>query len=119
MRIEHLEPGEIFVFGSNAAGHHGAGAAKDAYERFGAVWGQGRGLHGSSYGIDTMSGIETIETEVAAFLAFAGRHPELLFLVTEVGCGIAGYQPEQIAPLFAGAPVNVRLPERFRAVLAG
>jgi hypothetical protein len=118
MRIEHLEPGEIFVFGSNAAGAHGAGAARQAYERFGAVWGQGSGLQGSSYGIDTMSGLTTIAAEVATFLEFARQHPHLQFLVTEVGCGIAGYTPEQIAPYFAGATVNVVLPERFVNVLS-
>ncbi|HWR86606.1 MAG TPA: hypothetical protein VN200_11485 [Rhodoglobus sp.] len=119
MRITHLEPGEIFVFGSNAAGMHGAGAARQAYDDFGAVWGQGSGLHGSSYAIDTMSGLPTIAAEVMRFLQFATEHPELRFLVTEIGCGIAGYRPEQIAPLFAGSPVNVVLPERFVTVLAG
>ncbi len=117
-RIESLEPHQVFVFGSNAQGMHGAGAARLAHERFGAVWGQGHGLHGSSYAIDTMSGLATIEREVATFLAFAREHPELEFLVTEIGCGIAGYTPEQIAPLFRGAPANVVLPARFEAVLA-
>ena len=101
MRIDHLEPGEIFVFGSNASGAHGAGAARQALEQFGAVWGQGHGLQGSSYGIDTMSGMPTIEAEVGTFLGFAQQHPELRFLVTEIGCGIARYRPEQIAPLLA------------------
>ena len=117
MRIEALEPHQVFVFGSNASGHHGAGAARMAHERFGAVWGEGHGLHGQSYAIDTMSGLPTIEREVQAFLAFAAEQPELELLVTEIGCGIAGYTPEQIAPLFRGAPGNVVLPERCLAVL--
>lgn len=111
--ITTLAPNEVFVFGSNAAGAHGGGAARLAWERFGAVWGEGHGLHGQSYGIDTMSGLPVIEQEVAGFLEFAAAHPELRFLVTAIGCGIAGYQPHQIAPLFAGSTSNVVLPDRF------
>jgi hypothetical protein len=116
-RVEALEPQQVFVFGSNAGGMHGAGAARTAVERFGAVWGEGHGLHGQSYAIDTMSGLAVIEREVATFLAFAAGHPELEFLVTEIGCGIAGFTPAEIAPLFRGARENVLLPERFAAVL--
>lgn len=115
MHISTLRPGEIFVFGSNADGAHGAGAACTAYEKFGAGWGRGHGLQGQSYGIDTMSGFDTIVREVGQFLEFAAGHPELRFLVTKIGCGIAGYAPEQIAPLFRGAPGNVVLPEEFAA----
>ncbi|MCR8671078.1 hypothetical protein [Agrococcus sp. HG114] len=118
-RIDSLAPHQVFVFGSNAAGAHGGGAARLAMERFGAVWGKGHGLHGQSYAIDTMSGLATIGSEVATFLSFAAEHPELEFLVTEIGCGIAGYRPEQIAPLFRGVGRNVRLPERFAALLEG
>ncbi|MBO1769612.1 hypothetical protein [Agrococcus sp. TF02-05] len=116
-RVESLEPQQVFVFGSNAEGMHGAGAARTAMERFGAVWGEGHGLHGQSFAIDTMSGLGVIEREVGAFLAFAAEHPELEFLVTEIGCGIAGFTPAEIAPLFRGAGDNVLLPERFVAVL--
>lgn len=116
--ITELGPGEIFVFGSNASGHHGAGAARTAYEKFGAVWGQGHGLQGQSYGIDTMSGLDTIRSEVLTFLEFAAGHPELRFLVTKIGCGIAGFTPDQIAPLFADAPSNVELPDEFGQALA-
>lgn len=116
-RIETLEPHQVFVFGSNAAGMHAGGAARIAQERFGAVAGEGHGLHGQSYAIDTMSGLATIEREVAVFLGFAAEHPELEFLVTEIGCGIAGYEPGEIAPLFAGSGANVLLPARFVAVL--
>lgn len=118
-RITQLEPNEVFVFGSNASGSHGAGAALAAYEKFGAVWGQGHGLQGQSYGIDTMSSIDVVASEVAAFLDFARGHPQLTFLVTEIGCGIAGYTPGQIAPYFDGAPPNVRLPRRFAAIVGG
>ncbi|WP_125132075.1 hypothetical protein [Microbacterium sp. 10M-3C3] len=118
MRIESLAPDEVFVFGSNASGAHGGGAARFAYDRFGAVWGQSEGLQGQSYGIDTMSGLAVFEEQAHRFLAFAAQHPELRFLVTEVGCGIAGYTPEQVAGFFAGAPANVVLPESFERVLA-
>ncbi len=114
MIITHLEPGEVFVFGSNAGGQHAGGAAATALKKFGAVWGQGHGLHGRSYAIDTMSGFETLAAEVATFLGFAAEHPQLTFLITEVGCGIAGYSPEEVAPLFRGGGANVVLPELFR-----
>lgn len=117
MRIESLRPGEVFVFGSNAAGAHAGGAARFAYDRFGAVWGQAEGLQGRSYSIDTMSGLHVFEEQAGRFLEFARRHPDLRFLVTEVGCGIAGYRPAQVAGFFAGAPGNVVLPESFADVL--
>lgn len=119
MRIEKLEPGEVFVFGSNAQGAHAGGAARFAHERFGAVWGQAEGLQGQSYAIDTMSGLGVFEEQAGRFLEFARAHPELRFLMTEVGCGIAGYTPEQVAPFFRGAPENVVLPESFGRVLEG
>ena len=112
--ITRLEPQEIFVFGSNSTGHHVGGAAADAHAHFGAVWGEGHGLHGRSYAIDTMSGLGVLAAEVATFLTFAQAHSELRFLVTEIGCGIGGYSPEQIAPLFNAATKNVMLPARFR-----
>lgn len=119
-RITELRPGEIFVFGSNLAGHHGGGAALLAWRKWGAVWGQGVGLQGQTYGIPTMhGGPEAIRPYVDEFVDFARRHPELTFLVTEVGCGIAGFTPAQIAPLFAGAVgvENIHLPQRFWDVL--
>ena len=114
--ITRLAPDEVFVFGSNADGSHGGGAARTAYEKFGAVWGQGHGLQGQSYAIDTMSGLSVIESEVARFLSFARENPELRFLVTAIGCGIAGYTPQQIAPMFRNSPENVVLPQRFSAL---
>ena len=115
-RITELKPNEIFVFGSNLAGAHGGGAARLAYERFGAVWGQGVGLQGQSYAIPTMQGgVETIKPYVDEFIVFAQSHPELKFLVTQIGCGIAGFKVAEIAPLFQNAidVANVILPKEF------
>ena len=119
-RIEELEPGEIFVFGSNLEGAHGGGAALLAYRKWGAIWGQGAGLQGETYGIPTMhGGPEDIHPYVDEFINFAIAHPELTFLVTEIGCGIAGFEPKDIAPLFEKAiPVsNIHLPARFWQIL--
>lgn len=119
-RITSLAANEIFVFGSNLEGAHGGGAAYIAYRSFGAVWGQGVGLQGQSYGIPTMQGgVETIWPYVDEFLQFASEHPEYLFLVTRIGCGIAGFDTEEIAPLFREAlsMENVLLPRDFVAVL--
>lgn len=118
--IRILQPDEIFVFGSNLAGLHGGGAARLAYQKFGAVWGQGVGLQGQSYAIPTMQGgVETIQPYVDEFIEFAKQRPQLKFLVTEIGCGIAGFSPSEIAPLFEQAKEaeNIYLPERFWMVL--
>lgn len=114
--ISGLKDNEVFVFGSNLAGAHIGGAARLAHQRFGAVWGQGVGLQGQSYAIPTMhGGVETIKPYVDEFIGFARQHPELKFLVTRIGCGIAGFAPEDIAPLFAEAidMENVILPRDF------
>ena len=118
--INSLEKNEIFVFGSNLQGMHGGGAARVALEQFGAVWGEGTGLQGQSYAIPTMhGGIDVIAPYVNDFIAFAKEHPELKFLVTEIGCGIAGFSVSEMAPLFKEAleVENVYLPERFVEVL--
>ena len=115
--ITRLEPNEIFVFGSNLAGFHGGGAARIAYEDFGAEWGVGVGRTGQCYAIPTMQGgVETIRPYVDEFIRYAENHLELTFLVTRIGCGIAGFTDEQIAPLFAAARnlSNVALPEGWR-----
>ena len=115
-RIDTLRQDEVFVFGSNLAGAHAGGAARTAVLRFGAVWGQGIGLQGQSDAIPTMQGgVETIRPYVDDFLDFAKQHPELFFYVTRIGCGIAGFSDEQIAPLFSSAVhlPNVCLPESF------
>ena len=118
--IDSLKENEIFVFGSNLAGMHGGGAARIARLHFGAVMGQGVGLQGQSYAIPTMQGgVETIRPYVELFIIFAHQHPELHFLVTPIGCGIAGFEAEDIAPLFESAKEmkNISLPESFWEVI--
>lgn len=112
--IEELDEGEIFVFGSNGFGAHNGGAAATAVAKFGAIYGQAEGLQGQSYAINTMDGFEVMAEQVERFIEFAREHPELTFYVTEIGCGIAGFSPEEVAPLFAGVPENVVLPGAFR-----
>ncbi|MBS1897378.1 MAG: hypothetical protein JSS88_08435 [Actinobacteria bacterium] len=111
--VAALAPNEVFVFGSNAEGRHGGGAALVAYREFGAIWGEGHGHHGSTYAIDTMSGLDVLAAEAETFIGYAVAHPGLRFLLTPVGCGIAGYRPEQVAPLFAGVPPHVTVPRSF------
>ena len=121
-RITELKPNEIFVFGSNLAGMHCGGAACLAYNRFGAVLGQGVGLQGQSYAIPTMQGgVETIKPYVDEFISFARQHPEMKFLVTMIGCGIAGFTANEIAPLFKDAldAENVILPKEFVEAIQG
>ena len=118
--IDSLKENEIFVFGSNLAGMHGGGAARIARLHFGAVMGQGIGLQGQSYAIPTMQGgVETIRPYVEHFIIFAHQHPDLHFLVTPIGCGIAGFEAEDIAPLFEKAKgmKNISLPESFWEVI--
>ena len=113
-RITSLQPNEIFVFGSNLRGMHGGGAAYVAYRNFGAIMGQGVGLHGQSYAIPTMQGgVDTIRPYVDEFIEFAKQHQNLTFLVTRIGCGIAGFTDEEISPLFEKAHdvENIVLPE--------
>lgn len=114
--ITHLAENEIFVFGSNLAGMHGGGAARFAHLHFGAVSGEGVGLHGHTYAIPTMhGGTDVIKPYVDQFIQFAREHSHLTFLVTPIGCGIAGFTPSQIAPLFAPAidVENIILPREF------
>jgi len=119
--IESLKPHEIFVFGSNLEGMHSGGAARLAL-KWGAVWGQGVGLQGQTYAIPTMhGGVETIQPYVQDFFRFAEAHPEFHFLVTAIGCGIAGFKVEEIAPLFrlacAENRANIYLPKSFIQVI--
>lgn len=119
-KITKLAPDEIFVFGSNLAGRHGGGAALTAMRLFGAEWGKGEGLQGQSYAIPTMQGgVETIKPYVDGFLDLAYEWDQTTFLVTRIGCGIAGFKPEEIAPLFDRAldMYNVVLPEDFFNIL--
>ena len=118
--IDSLKENEIFVFGSNLAGMHGGGAARIARLHFGAVMGKGVGLQGQSYAIPTMQGgVDTIRPYVEEFIIFAHQHPDLHFLVTPIGCGIAGFEAEDIAPLFEEAKQieNISLPESFWEVI--
>lgn len=118
--IVSLNQDEVFVFGSNLAGKHAGGAARIACMCFGAIWGQGVGLQGQSYAIPTMQGgTETIKPYVDEFISFAKDHRELTFYVTRIGCGIAGFTDEQIAPLFDAAfdLPNVVLPESFSHII--
>jgi hypothetical protein len=123
----------IFVFGSNLAGRHGAGAALHARRNYGAIYGQGEGFQGSSYAIPTKDGrhrypplsdpsqtlpLPVIASGVARFLDFARAHPELKFQVARIGCGLAGYVPAQIAPMFKDAPANCTLPPDFLSATA-
>lgn len=115
-KISQVGQNEIFVFGSNLAGRHLGGAARAAVMRFGAIMGQGEGLQGNSYAIPTMQGgVETIRPYVDRFIHFAKTHPEFIFYVTKIGCGIAGFNIEEIAPLFSDAIGihNIRLPKEF------
>lgn len=121
--MKNPRPAGVFVFGSNLRGAHGKGAALFAYRYHGAVYGQASGLQGNSYAIPTKDhklktlGLPHIKASVHEFYAFARAHPELTFTVTPIGCGLAGYKPAQIAPLFYQPPDNVSLPDEFVRVL--
>lgn len=110
----------VFVFGSNLAGRHGKGAALAARREHGAVYGVGIGRTGNAYALPTKDAsirtlpLETIARYVGDFLEYARAHPDLSFQVTRIGCGLAGYREEAIAPLFADAPANCLLPEGWR-----
>ncbi len=110
----------VFVFGSNLAGRHGAGAAKVARICFGAMPGEGSGRMGSSYAIPTKDAdlrplpLNQIAVHVMSFLLYAEAHKAERFWLTRIGCGLAGYQDHQIAPFFYGAPLNVSYPEPWR-----
>ena len=114
---------DIFVFGSNTAGVHGAGAAKTAYEKYGARWGKGLGHYGNSFALPTKDhNIQTlpmhkIEIYVKAFMQYAEDHKELDFMVTRVGCGLAGLHDQQIACMFDFAPANCFFDTKWEPLL--
>lgn len=119
--IVKLQENEIFVFGSNLSGRHGKGAAKTA-RTWGAIYGQAEGKQGQTYGIPTVDhaiknplSIDEIQKRVQTFENYARQHPELKFLVTEIGCGLAGHTVREIGPLFQNCSKlhNVYLPESF------
>ncbi len=124
--ITTLKENEIFVFGSNKQGFHIGGAAHFALLNFGAIYGGEEGIQGQSYAIPTVDlsknteiPLSEIENHVDDFIDYAMRRLGLVFLVTEIGCGIAGFTPEQIAPMFKKAvgKNNIRLPQRFIDIL--
>jgi len=125
--IKKLDSKEVFVFGSNQSGRHGKGAAKTAMG-WGAIYGQAEGLQGKTYAIPTKDksvrrtlSVAEIEPYVQRFIEFARNRPDMDFLVTEIGCGLAGLKPKQVAPLFREAIElsNVWLPARFWHKLKG
>jgi hypothetical protein len=113
----------VFVFGSNLAGRHGKGAALHACKHHGAIYGQGAGLQGSSYAIPTKDAhlrtlpLDEIQRHIVDFKTFAAARPDLTFQVTPVGCGLAGYSPADIGPMFDDAPKNCILPDSFTPYL--
>jgi hypothetical protein len=117
--ITKLEPHQVFVMGANEAGRHGKGAAKQAL-KWGAVYGIGIGHQGQTYAIPTKDknlkvlSLYKIQKYVEDFLHYAKSMPELEFLVTEIGTGLAGYSPKDIAPFFKIVPENVILPKSFQ-----
>lgn len=114
--------GEVFVFGSNLGGYHGAGAARAALEYYGAEYGVGIGMTGNSYAIPTKTAqfecmsLEDIQKHVKVFVEYTQNHPEYEFFVTRVGCGLAGNANEDIAPMFKGAD-NCSFPIEWKEYL--
>lgn len=115
--ITSLQPHERFVFGSNLAGRHAGGAARQAFDQFGAEWGVGEGLTGQCYAFPTLNqelqrmAYENLVQSRDVFYRCAAAHPELTFLMTAVGTGIAGYSEEAMRSLFRNPPINVVVPE--------
>lgn len=126
--INHLEPNEIFVFGSNEAGIHGGGAAKIAREKFGAIYGVPFGLMGQSFAIPTKDEnlktllLSNIQNYLVSFIKFAIDSPQLKFYLTKIGCGLAGYTTNDIKLILWKAvdsatngelPQNIIIPIEF------
>lgn len=108
--ITELAPGEVIVVGTNIGGLHAGGAAAFAHQRFGLRWGVGEGLCGSTYALPTMEGLASLWTAAIRFMGYAELSHDLTFLLTKVGCGIAGYKEAEVSHLFKGAPANVVRP---------
>lgn len=118
--------GQVFVFGSNLSGIHGAGAAQAAHRQYSAVWGVAEGLTGRSYAIPTVKAhiagsltLEEIRPAVQRFLDFAAAHPQIDFFVTRIGCGLAGHKDADVAPMFASVPTNCSLPDTWEQHIKG
>lgn len=118
---DYCHAARIFVFGSNLDGRHGMGAALEAKQRFGAQYGRGQGFYGQSFAIPTKGrgqplprlSLTDIQRYVDSFVNFANQHPEMVFQLTRVGCGLAGNKDEEIAPMFAGVSNNVIIPKEW------
>lgn len=115
---------DIFTFGSNLRGAHGKGAALEAIQKYGAIYGQGVGLQGQSYAIPTKDerlyplALPHINEFVTLFKTFANLHQEVFrFNVTRIGCGLAGYRDQQIAPMFVGSPSNCLFSDEWKSYL--
>lgn len=114
--VPDQQDSHVLVFGANLAGRHGCGAARLAYDQYGACYGLGQGFYGNSYAIPTkdanlnVCSLDLVRHYVDEFKTFAESHPEYQFWVTRVGCGLAGYTNDQIAPMFAGSPSNCDFP---------
>lgn len=123
--INELADNEVFVFGSNLRGAHGSGAARIAYINFGAAYGTGVGHTGQCYAIPTKDAkIETlplimIAPFVGLFKDTAAINPKSKYLVTQIGCGLAGYSPKDIAPMFKNSPKNCYFDEAWKDILEG
>ena len=119
--IDSLGNNQVYVFTSNIIGFHSGETSLIAIHRFGAIWGQGEGLQGQSYALPTMGLSEDeIKAHIEVFARCANEHPEFEFLVTKVGCGIAGFKERDIAPLFLDAYLysrNITLPESFADII--
>ena len=117
--VAELAHNQVFVFGSNLAGKHNGGGARIALEKFGAIYGQAFGSQGQSYAIPTLGfnfekiSLAEIRLYIDLFFNYAFNHPQYEFLVTKIGCGIAGYEISEIAPLFLNPFKNIILPEDF------
>lgn len=114
----------VFVFGSNLAGRHGKGAALFARQHRGAIYGRGEGIQGNSYAIPTKDAtlktlpLASIKSAVERFLEYARDCPDMQFQLTPIGCGLAGYRHDEIAPMFLDAPGNVRIPREFQVAIS-
>lgn len=115
------EDWQVFCFGSNLSGIHGGGAARAAHQRYGAKWGVAEGMTGQCYAIPTVREniagalpLDAIKTAVERFLHHAATHPESHFMVTRIGCGLAGHKDADVAPMFRDAPLNCSLPDAWR-----
>uniref|UniRef100_A0A6C0JU36 Macro domain-containing protein n=1 Tax=viral metagenome TaxID=1070528 RepID=A0A6C0JU36_9ZZZZ len=114
---------KLFVFGSNLRGVHGAGAARFAFDNHNAKWGCGIGRTGDCYAIPTKDDniktlpLNVIKNYVDEFVLYAKEHPELMFEVTKIGCGLAGYKNKDIAPMFLDAPENCLLDDEWVKII--